>query len=265
MAVTDKVIISLLAVATLGVTNPAIRADMMETYKVNTVPVGIEENLSVNVDMGQVGETGNISVETTVDEQTEQASEADASVVERATAAELPETTDEIEVVEETIEETTPVEVPETVETVVVTETPAPVAEVTPAPVVINYPGQGTIEYELFVLINNERQANGLKPYTYRNDLASAASVRANEIVVSFSHTRPDGSPYYTVNSNIVYGENLAIGYESAREVFDAWMASPTHRANILDPDYEACGFALVANYDGVSNFYWAQEFGYRD
>ena len=62
-----------------------------------------------------------------------------------------------------------------------------------------------------------------------------------------------------------LYGENLAEGYATAQEVFAGWMASPTHKALILDDDYTACGFALHVNGDGVHDYYWAQEFGYVD
>ena len=287
MAVFDKVIISLLAVATLGVTNTSLYADVMDEPIATSTPTNVEEYMSVDVDLGQMGETGENAVVTTAALETEQTLEATASVEERATVAELPSNEDVvIEEVDETIaevaevtseqpvaEETeatqateaTPVTVT-TVTTVTVTVVePEPTAAPTPAPVSINYPPQGTIEYDLFILVNNARQANGLAPYTYRGDLAAAASVRANEIVVCFDHNRPDGSPYYTVNSSIVYAENLAVGYGSAQEVFDAWMSSPSHRANILDPDYEACGFGFLANYDGISDYYWAQEFGYAD
>ena len=284
MAIYDKVIVSLLAVATVGVVNNSIQADMIEFPNSYSAPSYVQSE-SVDVE-GHMVETRDMSVEETADMalQTEKTSYAVAPVEERAAAAMATTTVEEevaevIQITEVTVTVEEDVEVTEVITTAAPTTTtttttttevvtvqttetaPAP----TPAPVVINYPSQGTIEYELFILINDARQANGLKPYTYRNDLAGAASVRANEITVLFDHTRPDGSPFYTVNSSIVYGENLATGYSSAREVFDAWMASPSHRANILDSDYEACGFAFLANNDGAANYYWAQEFGYAN
>ena len=40
-------------------------------------------------------------------------------------------------------------------------------------------------------------------------------------------------------------------------------MNSDGHRANILDPDYETCGFAFYEDSDCEYEYYWAQEFGY--
>lgn len=75
--------------------------------------------------------------------------------------------------------------------------------------------------------VNAIRVANGLSEVRYDASLEQAANVRAQEASTSFSHTRPDGSAWYTVNDALMYGENLAEGYNSADEVVDAWMASP--------------------------------------
>lgn len=257
MAINNKVIISLLAVATIGVTNSSIQADMIVFPGSQEAPT---YEVSVEIDKGQVGEARNVVDETTVETQQTEETSLVASALEREADATdpLPTEIPETEATEPEITEPVVIEVP--VETTV-----EPTIVPTPAPVVINYPAQGTVELELFLLVNAEREANGLQPYSYRTDLASAASIRAAEIVDFFSHTRPDGTPYYTVNENIVYGENLAEGYATAQEVFAGWMASPTHKALILDDDYTACGFALHVNGDGVHDYYWAQEFGYTD
>ncbi|HYD91953.1 MAG TPA: CAP domain-containing protein, partial [Flavobacterium sp.] len=42
-------------------------------------------------------------------------------------------------------------------------------------------------------------------------------------------------------------GENLALQYTSSEEVQKAWMASPKHRANILNPNYEDVGYAIAS------------------
>ena len=53
---------------------------------------------------------------------------------------------------------------------------------------------------------------------------------------------------------------NLAKGYDSAQSVVDAWMASPTHAANILAGDFTTCSIAV---YETNGKLYFAQEFGY--
>ncbi|MDE2589434.1 MAG: hypothetical protein KGL95_07190 [Patescibacteria group bacterium] len=40
-------------------------------------------------------------------------------------------------------------------------------------------------------------------------------------------------------------GENLARGFTSAQDAINAWMASPTHRANVLSRNYQDVGFAV--------------------
>jgi hypothetical protein len=112
-----------------------------------------------------------------------------------------------------------------------------------------------------FNLLNQQRAAQGLPALVRTTDLDNAAQVRANEIVGNFSHTRPGGAPFWTVNSNVQYGENLAKLYQSAESVHAAWMASPTHAANIMDAGYKTVGIAICQAADG--GWYWAQEFGY--
>jgi len=114
---------------------------------------------------------------------------------------------------------------------------------------------------EAFALVNAQRTASGLPALAWSDGLASAAQVRAQEITSYFSHTRPDGSSWWTVNSTLQYGENLAKLYQSSSSVVDAWMNSPTHRANIMDSNFATIGMAIYQTSDG--SWYWAQEFGY--
>lgn len=107
---------------------------------------------------------------------------------------------------------------------------------------------------------NAQRQAAGLGALTWNNALAEAAMVRAQEIVTTWSHTRPNGQDWWTVNSNIMYGENLAKGYSSAEAAVAGWMASPTHRENIMYGSFKTCGIAI---YEQGGTWYWAEEFGY--
>ncbi len=84
-------------------------------------------------------------------------------------------------------------------------------------------------------------------------------AVYANEYTEP-NHVRPNGRDWYTVNSELMWGENLAKGYDSAQSVVDAWMASPTHAANILAGDFTTCSIAV---YETGGKLYFAQEFGY--
>ena len=95
-------------------------------------------------------------------------------------------------------------------------------------------------------------------------DLTAAACVRAREIVTTFSHTRPDGSLFFSIYDefNISYafrGENIAMGYGTPAAVMEGWMKSEGHRENILKDVYSAIG---IGCYKKEGNIYWVQLFG---
>lgn len=117
-----------------------------------------------------------------------------------------------------------------------------------------------TMAQDILTLVNAQRAASGLGALTWSTGLESCALVRSQEIVSKFSHTRPNGTSWYTVDSNLMWGENLAKGYASAQEVVDAWMASPSHAANILASDFTTCSIAI---FESNGKLYMAQEFGY--
>ena len=109
-------------------------------------------------------------------------------------------------------------------------------------------------------IVNQKRTAKGLGELKWSMGLENAAQIRAYECEDKFSHTRPNGSEYWTVDGNLVYGENLALGYDTAADVVDAWVASPTHNANLMDPGFLSCSIAI---HEGSDDKFWAQEFGY--
>lgn len=116
---------------------------------------------------------------------------------------------------------------------------------------------------EVFKLTNQERIYAGLPALTYNNVLEDGAMIRAEEIIQSFSHTRPDGSKFFTVFNNTyafhLMGENLAAGFNSAAAVVSGWMNSEGHRANILNEGYTQIGIGIAKDKDG--RIYWVQNF----
>lgn len=112
-----------------------------------------------------------------------------------------------------------------------------------------------------FDLLNARRAEAGLPALTWNSGLEQAAAVRAVEAAQLFSHTRPDGSEWWTVNSNLMYGENLAKGYTTGESATQAWMDSPTHKANILDGGFTSV--AIVVHVHSNGQWFWSQEFGY--
>ena len=130
-----------------------------------------------------------------------------------------------------------------------------------------SYSGAPSYGQELLNLTNEARTAAGLAPLTWSSALGDCADIRAKELPLltedqNRNHERPDGSAWYTVNDGIMYAENIAYGQTSAQEVFNAWMNSPGHRDNIMNPGYRTFGAALYYT-DGGYYYYWVQEFGY--
>lgn len=116
---------------------------------------------------------------------------------------------------------------------------------------------------EVIRLVNEERSQNGLSEFETREDLCKVACVRAEELSESYSHTRPDGSEWYTLidESSISYrsiAENIAYGYSTPESVVQAWMSSEGHKANILSSEYDGIG---VGCYEKDGTFYWVQYF----
>jgi len=102
-------------------------------------------------------------------------------------------------------------------------------------------------------LTNQERAANGLNTLKENSSLAAAALAKANNMfeVQYWDHFGPNGeTPWQFIRAegyNYVYaGENLAKGFQTSEGVQEAWMASPTHAANILSANYKDIGVAVV-------------------
>ena len=120
-----------------------------------------------------------------------------------------------------------------------------------------------TVEMQVLNIVNAERAEYGLAPLTWDPvNLAPGAAVRAQEISVYFSHTRPDGSSCFTAVTNPgALGENIAGGQRSPEEVMVAWMNSSGHRANILNARYTKLGVGYYYNAQTPYRYYWVQMF----
>jgi len=110
----------------------------------------------------------------------------------------------------------------------------------------------------VFDLVNQQRAAAGLLALSWNDTLAESAGIRATEIVVSWSHTRPDGSDWWTAGAQTEMGENLAYGQTSADQAMTEWMNSPGHAANILRSSFTSIG---VSCYVCNGTYYWVQHF----
>lgn len=115
--------------------------------------------------------------------------------------------------------------------------------------------------YEVLKIVNKERSEQGYKKLVMDEDLLRAAMLRAAELDVSFSHTRPNGTDCFTACQDKMYGENIAWGYTSPKQVMQGWMDSSGHRANIMNSSYKSIGIGCLVTKNGI---YWVQCFGYE-
>jgi len=116
--------------------------------------------------------------------------------------------------------------------------------------------------YDVLNYVNQYRSQARLSTLIMDRALLEVAMLRAAEGLLSFSHTRPDGSSCFSAfpNGN-ASGENIAMGYGSPEAVMNGWMNSQGHRDNILSSSYNLIGIGCVV----VNGYYsWVQCFQNR-
>ena len=115
-------------------------------------------------------------------------------------------------------------------------------------------------ERQVVDIVNNERAKLEIAPLEIDESLMKSCDIRAEEIVTTFSHKRPDGQSCFTVIKTS-YGyaaENIAYGQKNAEEVMSSWMNSEGHRNNIISEKYSHIG---VGCYEHNNRLYWVQLF----
>ncbi len=129
---------------------------------------------------------------------------------------------------------------------------------------------------EVFRLVNAERRKAGLAEVAWDDEFAACAQIRAAELVVKYSHERPESVndgidwPQNTSGKGIYNApsvadeqgephewimENIAKTGGGAERVMELWMDSAGHRRNILKESHVRCGVGVVIH-DGVRH--WA-------
>ncbi|HKY05877.1 MAG TPA: CAP domain-containing protein, partial [Blastocatellia bacterium] len=121
------------------------------------------------------------------------------------------------------------------------------------------------LEFDCFHEVNLQREAHGLKPLRYSEELLEVARFYSRRMAEEnfFSHKDPDGR---TVRQRVtdagitwrVVGENLAYsnGYINPVAVsVKGWMESPGHRKNILDPAYSEAAIGAWISSNGTVYF----------
>jgi hypothetical protein len=134
---------------------------------------------------------------------------------------------------------------------------------------ILGFTSSVTID-EVVRLTNERRVSSGLPPLTYSEKLADAARRKAANMFAEnyWAHNSPSGkSPWVWFQAaGYAYtfaGENLAKDFGDSSRLIEAWMASPTHRANIMNDKYKEIGVAVVpGNLEGSDTVLVVQLFG---
>lgn len=123
---------------------------------------------------------------------------------------------------------------------------------------------------DLLLQTNARRAENGLPPLQLNPQLSQAAYQKGQDMFAKnyWAHNAPDGTTPWVFIKNSGYeylyaGENLARGFSSAQDVVTAWMNSQGHKENLLSPNYDDVGFAvLTGTLTGDETILVVQEFG---
>lgn len=123
---------------------------------------------------------------------------------------------------------------------------------------------------KLITLTNQVRVQKGLPPLAVDARLMRSATTRAEDMLTKqyFSHVSPDGHrlSYFLTRAGYPYrtaGENLALGFSDADGAMNGWLKSPTHYANLVDPDFKEIGIAVEGGvYHDKPTVFVAQHFG---
>lgn len=136
-------------------------------------------------------------------------------------------------------------------------------------PNVLGYATDITTE-KIITLVNQKRAEVNLPPLSLSDQLSAAATQKAQDMFGQdyWAHISPTGTtPWSFITSSgyeyVYAGENLARNFNTADEVVAAWMNSPSHRANILKPEYKDIGLAILnGKLNGEDTTLVVQEFG---
>jgi hypothetical protein len=122
----------------------------------------------------------------------------------------------------------------------------------------------------IFDETNINRAEENLTPLTVNQTLNEAAQLKANDMAAKgyFAHTSPEGlTPWHWFDkagySFYYAGENLAVNFIDSKDVVNAWMNSPSHRANIINYNFTEIGVGIAkGQYKGSEAIFVVQMFG---
>lgn len=123
---------------------------------------------------------------------------------------------------------------------------------------------------EIIRLTNEKRAAAGVGALRYNSALSQAARAKGAHMLQYdyWAHVAPDGTEPWKFFTDVGYkyryaGENLARDFTNPNSTVDAWMASSSHKENLLSTKYADIGVAVVeGDLGGVDTTIVVQLFG---
>ncbi len=131
------------------------------------------------------------------------------------------------------------------------------------------------LRQQALLLVNRDRQLNGLNPLVEDSLISSTAQAHAEDMAKRnfYGHSNPEGQTptnrYQAlggqggVGENIVYQGSspyIALNYGLLEKFQKSWMYSEGHRKNLLTPDYQKFGFGIAVNFN-TGKVYAVQNF----
>ena len=129
-------------------------------------------------------------------------------------------------------------------------------------------PTTSQLQLDIAYYTNQARARAGCGALRLDANIGKAARNQSSYMAKSgvFSHAGSYGSTFVTRVKTAGYAypmaENIGWGYRSGQAVVNAWLASPPHRANLLNCKAKAVGVGAV--YAANGNPYFTQDFGSR-
>lgn len=133
----------------------------------------------------------------------------------------------------------------------------------TPAQVLTSPQTRIQMQRSIIELTNQYRSENNLPLLRHNRKLYESSFLKSRRMQTTGSFAHNDGTGFsveqlvervgYTFQ---IAGENLALGKKGPTEILQAWMASPTHNANLLNPDFRETGVSVMPT-EGESPTYY--------
>lgn len=125
-----------------------------------------------------------------------------------------------------------------------------------------------SIYEEHLTYVNSYRAAVGASPLTLDRNMSIAATIRALEMAYTnnLDHTRPNKTQCFTIFDEMGlggtdWGENIAAGDSTAKDVAESWKSSPGHYANMINKSFTKIGIGMTYLQGTTYGYYWAQLF----